>query len=173
MNYRTKLLLAFGVLVCLTVVLTGLSNWGGHKVQVHMERSRLAHDVLEGHLRLSSHTYQLFKQWADALLVGDQDQGSGEKALLEKLRADIASLRDMIAYEVAFVDEDEQEGEREELYTLSLIERQIDSETLLFEIFQITGFNTEGIESANEVDFSKGAFTDSIRGFYDRDQETR
>ncbi len=142
MNYRTKLLLAFGVLVCLTVALTGLSNWGGQQVQVHMERSRLAHDVLEGHLRLSSHTYQLFKQWADALLVGDQDQGSGEKALLEKLRADIASLRDMIAYEVAFVDEDEQEGEREELYTLSLIERQIDR--LLIEYAEVQNLRDDG-----------------------------
>lgn len=126
MNYRTKLLLAFGVLICVTVALTALPNWGGRQAQVHMERSRLAHDVLEGHLRLSSHTYQLFKQLADALLVGDQDLGTGEKVLREKLRADIASVRDMIAYEVAFVDEDEQEGEREELLTLSLIERQID-----------------------------------------------
>ncbi|MDJ0944947.1 MAG: ATP-binding protein [Kiloniellales bacterium] len=132
MNYRTKLLLAFGVLICLTIALTALSNWGGRQVQVHMERSRLAHDVLEGHLRLSSHTYQLFKQLADALLVGDQDLGRGEKELREKLEADIASLRNMIAYEVAFVDEDEQEGEREELYTLSLIERQIDRALIEF-----------------------------------------
>ncbi len=126
MNYRTKLLLAFGVLLVLTGALTALSNWGGRQTQIHIERSRLAQEVLQGHLRLSSHTYQLFKQLADALLVGDQDLGKGEEDLREKIRADIAAIRDMIAYEVAFVEEDEQEGEREELLTLSLIERQID-----------------------------------------------
>ncbi len=93
-----------------------------------MERSRLAHDVLEGHLRLSSHTLQLFRQLADALLVGDQDLGTGEKALREKLRADLASLRDMIAYEVAFVDEVEQEGERGKAWVKlnTLLEQSID-----------------------------------------------
>ena len=126
MNYRTKLLLAFGLLLCLTLALTALSNWGARQTQVHIERSRLAHDVLEGHQRLSSHAYQLFKQLADALLVGDQDLGRGERELQEKIRADISALRNMIASEVAFVDADEQEGEREELTNLSLIERKID-----------------------------------------------
>lgn len=126
MNYRTKLLVAFGVLLCLTLALTILSNWGGRQTQLHMERSRLAHDVLEGHLRLSSHAYQLFKQLADALLVGDQDLGRGEKELMAEVRADIEALRDMIATEVAFVDEDEQEGEREELDNLARLERKID-----------------------------------------------
>ncbi|MCG8594631.1 MAG: ATP-binding protein [Kiloniellales bacterium] len=126
MSYRTKLLLAFGVLIGLTIGLTALSNWGGRLAQLHIERARLAHDVLEGHWRLSSHTYQLFKQLADALLIGDQDLGRGEADLERKLRADITDLREMIADEIAFVEEDEQKGERGELLTLSLLERQID-----------------------------------------------
>ncbi len=124
--YRTKLLLAFVALLGLSLAGAAASFWGAQQSRYHLERSRLAHEVLEGHLRLSSETYKLFKQFADMMLIGDAVGGVDEAAARERLRAEISRLRDLIATEVAFVEDDERESEKDELDRLARIERQID-----------------------------------------------
>ena len=109
----------------LTVALisASLAFWSARLAEHHLERSRLAHRVHEQYLSLSTHTYQLFKQFGDALLIGDRDQGSGEAMLLAEIRADITQLRTLIAEEVQLVGAEE----IEELELLARIERQINA----------------------------------------------
>lgn len=125
MRYQTKLLIAFGGLLALALSAASLSYWGADRSRYHLERSRLAHEELEGYLRLSAHTYELFKELGDGRLVGDPEAGTGHAGLARRLEADLARLRDLIASEVAFVDAAETEVEKRELAHLALIERRI------------------------------------------------
>ncbi len=121
LSYLTKLTLSFSGLLAVALVSAVLAFWSAHLAEHHLERSRLAHRVHEQYLSLSSHTYQLFKQFGDALLIGDRDQGSGEAALLAEIRSDISQLRTLIAEEVQLVGDEE----IEELELLARIERHI------------------------------------------------
>ncbi len=123
MRYLTKLNLSFGGLLAVALVSAGLAFWSARSAEHHLERSRLAHRVLEQYISLSSHTYQLFKQFGDAFLIGDRDRGTGEARLLKAIRADISQLRILIAEEVQIAGEEE----IEELELLARIERQIEA----------------------------------------------
>ncbi len=123
MRYLTKLTLLFSGLLVIALISAGLAFWSARTAEYHLERSRLAHSVHEQYLSLSNHTYQLFKQFGDALLIGDLDQGSGEARLMDAIRNDIRLLRLEIAEEVQVVGEEEVE----ELELLARIERQIES----------------------------------------------
>ena len=81
-----------------------------------------AHQEYEGYLSLSNHTYQLFKQFGDAMLIGDRDRGRGESELLGKIRADIARIRRSTADSIRLVGEEE----IEELENLERIESMIE-----------------------------------------------
>lgn len=121
MRYLTKLTLSVGVLLTIATLSAGLAFWSARSAEYHLERSRLAHRVHEQYLSLSSHTYQLFKQFGDALLIGDRDQGAGEARLLAEISKDFEILRSLIAEEVQLVGEEEVE----ELDLLASIERQL------------------------------------------------
>ena len=122
MRYLTKLTLSFTGLLAVALVSAGLAFWSARSAEHHLQRSQLAHRVHEQYLSLSSHTYELFKQFGDALLIGDRDKGTGEARLLKDIRADISKLRILIAEEVQLVGEEE----IEELELLAQIERQIE-----------------------------------------------
>lgn len=123
MRYLTKLTLSFSGLLAIALVSAFLAFWSARSAEHHLERSRLAHRVHEQYLSLSNHTYQLFKQFGDALLIGDRDKGSGEARLLRAIRNDFSQLRILIAEEVLLVGDEE----IEELELLAEIERQIAS----------------------------------------------
>ncbi|MDJ0896090.1 MAG: ATP-binding protein [Alphaproteobacteria bacterium] len=127
--------LLIGGLLAIAVLSAGLAFWSARSAEYHLERSRLAHRVHEQYLSLSSHTYELFKQFGDALLIGDRDRGSGEARLLKDIRADISELRSLIAEEVQLVGEEE----IEELDLLARIERQIEALLQEFSLLQASG----------------------------------
>ena len=95
--------------------------WSVSRTQFYTERMNLAHRSYEQHLLLSSHTYQLFKQFGDALLIGDQDKGAGERALVALIEHDIEIIRATINAEIALVGEEE----LEELELLDRLEAKI------------------------------------------------
>lgn len=121
MRYLTKLTLSFTGLLAIALISAFLAFWSARSAEHHLERSRLAHRVHEQYLSLSNHTYQLFKQFGDALLIGDRDKGSGEARLLKAIRNDFSQLRILIAEEVLLVGDEE----IEELELLADIEKQI------------------------------------------------
>ena len=149
MRYLTKLTLSVGLLLAVAVLSAGLAFWSARSAESHLERSRLAHRVHEQYLSLSSHTYQLFKQFGDALLIGDRDKGAGEAQLLAAIRNDINALRSLIAEEVRVVGEEEVE----ELELLSKIERQI--QYLLDEFARLEASKVQADAIAYETRLSK------------------
>lgn len=122
MRLVSKLYFAFIIMLAIALSGAALAGWSARQAAFHMERIILAHQVYESYLALSNHTYQLFKQFGDALLIGDRDFGAGESELLGKMRNDIASIRRLIAREIQIVGDEE----TEELELLAKIEQQIE-----------------------------------------------
>jgi signal transduction histidine kinase len=100
MRFATKLFMLFAALLSLAIVGTSLAVWGTHETRRNLARIDLAHRSYEGYLSLSNHTYQLFKQFGDAMTIGDLDQGALETELLSAIRQDIAAIRAIIAEEI-------------------------------------------------------------------------
>ncbi|GAB5470340.1 MAG: HAMP domain-containing sensor histidine kinase [Rhodospirillales bacterium] len=121
MTYLTKLTLSFTGLLLVALISASLAFWSARVAQHHLERMGMAHQVHQHYLTLSSNSYELFKQFGDAFLIGDRDQGAGEAILLAAIREDITQLRHLIAEEVRIVGEEEVV----ELDLLAAIERQL------------------------------------------------
>ncbi|MEO0912139.1 MAG: histidine kinase dimerization/phospho-acceptor domain-containing protein, partial [Pseudomonadota bacterium] len=96
--------------------------WSSERAKFHNARVNLAHQSQVAHKSLSNHTYQLFKQYGDALIIGDQDKGAGERELTALIRQDIANIRNIISREIDLVGAEE----IEELEQLAIIERKIE-----------------------------------------------
>ena len=122
MRIIPKLYLSFGTILAIALISAAVSNWTAREAAFYLERTNFSHRQYEGYLSLSNHTYQLFKQFGDAMLIGDRDQGAAESRLLAEIREDIAVLRRLIGQEIQLAGEEEVE----ELDRLAAIERQIE-----------------------------------------------
>lgn len=118
------------ILLIIALSGTALAYWTARQAAFFNERLNLAHRSYEVHLQLSGNTYQLFKQYGDAMLIGDRDQGAGEAELIRLIRENIGAIRVLIAKEIDLV------GDQElvELELLSEIERKIEDLIARFEI---------------------------------------
>lgn len=123
MGFVLKLFLLFFGVLGMAIVGLSLALWGTHEARYNLTRTDLAHRSYESYLSLSNHTYQLFKQFGDAMTIGDRDQGTLETQLLALIREDIARIRQTIAAEIQLVGDEE----IQELARLADIERQIDN----------------------------------------------
>lgn len=122
MGLVTRLNLLFVFLLVLALGATSVSIWILRSSATQMRSISLAYQV-HGHvLSIKSHTYQLFKQFGDALTIGDLDRGTGEKSLTEKIRGEIAAARAAIVQEVELLGEEE----LEELEELAVVELEIE-----------------------------------------------
>lgn len=99
-----------------------LAYWSAERAKFYNSRTALANRSYEAHLKLSKNTYQLFKQYGDAMLIGVRDQGLGEAALVRLIRSNISDIRTIIGEEIELVGEEE----IEELELLSEIELRIE-----------------------------------------------
>ena len=141
MKITSKLYVLVGLLLAIAVGSAALSLFSAREGASHVLRSNLAHQVYQSYLSLSNHTYQLFKQFGDAMLIGDRDHGAGEAELLAMIEADIADIRRATAEEITLVGAEEVE----ELEHLEQIETMI--EDLLVEYEEI-------IQTRNDDEFS-------------------
>lgn len=140
LRFKAKLYAAFAILTAVIIGSSVLSYHGTERLNYHLERSRLAHEVHASFLNVSSLTYQLFKQFADALIIGDLDKGAGEAALLEALFAEFDILRRLTASEVDHVGDNEPEVE--DLLAIARIERKVDE--ILYEYKEIQSLRADG-----------------------------
>ena len=76
------------------------SRWWDARMQL----SQQSHSL---HLQLEANVFRLFKQRGDALLIGDRDQGAGERDLQARIHQNLADIRDVIAREIQMVGEEE------------------------------------------------------------------
>ncbi|MGI9426527.1 MAG: ATP-binding protein [Hyphomicrobiaceae bacterium] len=111
-----------GLMLLMTLGGAVLAIWTADRADFFGKRINLANNSYQKHLELSSNTYQLFKQFGDAMIVGDRDKGEGEKELIQLIRNNIRDIRTIIGEEIELVGDEE----IEELETLSIIERKID-----------------------------------------------
>lgn len=117
----TMLLLALGG--------AGIAIWTADRAAFFNERITLARSSYEQHLQLASNTYHLFKQYGDAMLIGDNDFGASEAELIALIRQNISAIRIIIGEEIDLVGEEE----IEELDLLARMEIKIQD---LIEKFQ-------------------------------------
>jgi len=159
MKLVTKFHLFFALMLTLSLGGTALSVWSIRQANFQVERLNLAHDVYETYLALESHTYQLFKQFGDALIIGDRDRGAGEKELIAKIRGDISKIRHDIGTEIKLVGDEE----IEELVTLSQIEFTI--EKLITALRRISREQSDSAFATNWEELSRILDADIDRDF--------
>ncbi len=100
MKIISKLYLSVSLLLAIAIGGTLLAVLCAREGSKHAIRKNLAHEEYESYLALSNHTYQLFKQFGDAILIGDRDLGAGETALQAQIRGDISRIRQLTADEI-------------------------------------------------------------------------
>lgn len=161
----TTIKLIIGAMLAIVLALTVMMVWTSQRAGWLSDRMNLAHQVYETHLSLSAHAYQLFKQYGDALIIGDRDQGVGERELIAAVRADIERLRMLIALEIDHVGPEESS----ELETLAEIEAKTNSLIAALETYR-----TAPPEGAFRSGWSKlstildGEIDRDFRGLIDR-----
>jgi signal transduction histidine kinase len=117
MKLVTQLRLALLLMLMLGLCGAGLQMWNAHQSRTHIKRINLSHTIYEGYLALESHTYQLFKQYGDAFIIGDVNQRASKNALIDQIGDDIRTIRSLIASKVELVGV-EADHERETLTTI-------------------------------------------------------
>lgn len=99
-SFRNKLFLTFGLLLALAVAMAGLSIWGIGETQRLVEQSRLAHGVLDGHLRLAEYGQRLLK--LASVPAAPQAIGEAREALVRAgIDRQTKRIRALITAEVA------------------------------------------------------------------------
>ncbi len=124
MRYQTKLLIAAGLLLAMSLSAAALAYWGVTQSHTYFTRSRIAHEQLERQLQLSRHSQQLFKAWTDTLLTGISDRPLGAAYLNKVIEADLAALQELSEKELALVGSEERKAESAELERLAAIKRE-------------------------------------------------
>lgn len=109
------------VIIALIGGLSGLMLYSLEKSRWWDARTQLAQDAYGLHLKLEANIYGLFKQHGDALLIGDRDEGEGERERRAAIDRNLAEIRAVIAREIQMVGEEE----IEELALLDDLEKDI------------------------------------------------
>jgi two-component system, OmpR family, sensor kinase len=100
----------------------GLTFWVVTRTATMEERIGLARASYAEHQALQSNLYRLFKEKADALLIGDRDQSATETEVAAQIAANLAEVQRIIALEI----EIDGEEELEELRLFSALDRTIE-----------------------------------------------
>ena len=106
MRFTSKVVVLFSGVMALAAISAALAVLGGQQARYSLDRVDLVHRSYEAHLALSNHTYQLFKQFGDAMVIGDLDRGAMEAELLQSIRSDIARIRETLVEEIRYFGDD-------------------------------------------------------------------
>jgi signal transduction histidine kinase len=117
--------LALGTLLAIALASGAMTLVHSTLAQHWEDRIALAQASYAEHLSLQANVNALFKEHGDALLFGDRDSGAREAEIAQALRANIASIRAIIAAEIEMVGGEE----AEELENLARIEDKVRSLT--------------------------------------------
>ncbi len=135
MKLVTQLRLALLLMLLLGLCGAALQLWNAHQSRIHIKRINLSHTIYEGYLVLESHTYQLFKQYGDAIIIGDANQRASKNALIEQIDGDVKSIRSLISSKVELVGAEADS----ELATLTTIEETVSNLITRLDQFSPTG----------------------------------
>jgi two-component system, OmpR family, sensor kinase len=119
----SSLLTLFAVILLAGAIAgAGLTYWVVVKTAAMEERIALARASYSEHLRLQSNIYRLFKEKADAFLIGSLNSISRETEIEAEISANLADIQRVIAAEI----EIDGEAELEELRLLSALDNTIE-----------------------------------------------
>jgi two-component system, OmpR family, sensor kinase len=119
-NLRLSVLLSILAAILLAGALSsvGLTYWAINRTGELERRAGLAHASYDQYQDLNKNIYHLFKEHADELLIGNLDRSVTEKLILDKIAANVASIREIIGREIE-IEGEEEIGELHELSTLN------------------------------------------------------
>jgi signal transduction histidine kinase len=165
MRYQTKLLIAAGLLLAMSLSAAALAFWGVTQSHGYFTRSRVAHQQLERQLQLSRHSQQLFKAWTDTLMTGISDRPLGVAYLNKVIESDLAALKELSKKELALVGPEERTAESAELDRIAAIEREF-KQTLdqLGEVEQLRSRGRPDIAWQNLLELMKGGIDQKLNG---------
>jgi two-component system OmpR family sensor kinase len=163
MRYQTKLLIAAGLLLAMSLSAAALAYWGVTQSHTYLTRSRVAHEQLERQLQLSRHSQQLFKAWTDTLLTGIAERPLGAAYLNKVIDSDLAALEELSEKELAILGPEEQKAESAELERLTKI-RQEFQHTLdqLGEVEQLQSRGRPDVAWQRLIDLLKGGIDQKL-----------
>lgn len=104
MKLVSQLHIAFFVVLALGLASAGITLWNLQQSRIHFERLNVSHSVYETYLSLESHIYQLFKQYGDAIIIGDANQRAGKIELIQAIKTDIKAIRSLLTEEASLSD---------------------------------------------------------------------
>jgi two-component system, OmpR family, sensor kinase len=122
MRLSSLLTLFAAVLFAGAMAGAGLTYWVVIRTAAMEDRIALARASYSEHLSLQSNVYRLFKEKADALLIGSQDSASRQAEIEGQITANLAEIQRIVAAEI----EIDGEEELEELRLLSALENTIE-----------------------------------------------
>ena len=163
MRYRTKLLIAAGLLLAMSLSAAALAYWGVAQSHRYLTRSRIAHEQLERQLQLSRHSQQLFKAWTDTLLTGMTDRPLGAAYLNKVIESDLSALQDLSEQELKIAGSEEHRAETAEIDRLAAIRREY-QHTLdqLAEVEQLRSRGRPDIAWQNLIELLRGGIDQKL-----------
>ncbi len=139
----------------LTFLGVAVALWTSERVAAVARRVDLARESYDLHAVLRADAADLFKQYGDALLIGDRDDGADEARLRTSIREDLAALRAVTAAEIRLFGEDMDELERIAEIEALLRRLVADMSRIVAESRLIVEIETEG-EDEIEIDIAGG-----------------
>jgi len=103
MKIVTQLRITLILILLLGLSVAALSVWNMQSSRAHMAESNLSHAIYENYLMLESNTYQLFKQYGDAIIIGDANQRVGKQALIKLIDNNTRHLTRLIGQKISLV----------------------------------------------------------------------
>jgi signal transduction histidine kinase len=163
MRYRTKLLIAAGLLLAMSLSAAALAYWGVAQSHRYLTRSRIAHEQLERQLQLSRHSQQLFKAWTDTLLTGMTDRPLGAAYLNKVIESDLSALQDLSEKELTIAGSEEHLVETAEIERLAAIRLEY-QHTLdqLAEVEQLRSRGRPDIAWQNLIELLRGGIDQKL-----------
>lgn len=100
LKFRSRLSLAFAMLVALACFQAGFVYWGAERVNLYAQHSRLASDIFLELLELSANKQRL-RVWASQRLIDTDASDETRERSLAAMHASVASLRDLTGRDAA------------------------------------------------------------------------
>ncbi len=142
MKLTHKLHLAFAVIMVLALSSAVVAICSTQHIAYLQQRANLSHQVYEGYLSLSLHTYQLFKEHGDRLMSGEGEPSIDAKRIPDLIQADLDAIRAATAREIELVG-------YEEVHELGRLQNIENAITVLLAEYQST-FEDHGDRSVVE-----------------------
>lgn len=135
MKLVTQLRLAILLILGLGLCSVALMLWHFQQSEKHIQRINIAQSIYGRYLNLESHTYQLFKQYGDAIIIGDANQRESKNKLIATIKSDFRIISESIALKAELV-----EGSRAaEAEKLKKIQQTVDGLIRSLDQFSPTG----------------------------------